>query len=151
MKVSEYMNKEQCIVSLSARTKEEAIVEIIGKLSASGKVIDRERFIADIMKRESLGSTGIGHHIAIPHAPTEGIESFLIGFGRSAEGIDFNSLDGEAVHLIFLMGTHPSELNMYLKLLAKLSKLLNEEAFRQSLMAAESVDEVMDIITRQES
>lgn len=151
MKVSVYLQKESCIVDLKALTKEEAIIEIVNHLARAGKVLDKHRLINDIMAREKLGSTGIGHKVAIPHSPTEGVDGFVIGFGRSAEGINFGSIDGDKVNLIFLMGTNPAELNLYLKLLAKLSKLLNEESFRNELMAAKSADEVMDIFRRHET
>ena len=150
MKISDYLQKECCIVDLNSTAKQEAIVEIIAQLSARGRVLDKERLIQDVLKREQLGTTGIGHKVAIPHAPSEGVEGFVIGFGRSTQGIDFNSIDGDKVNLIFLMGTNPKELNLYLKLLAKLSKLLNEENFRRELTAAVTADEVVDIFKRYE-
>jgi fructose-specific phosphotransferase system IIA component len=148
MKISDYLQKENCVLDLKASTKQEAIIEIIDKLSSQGKVIDKGRLINDIMKREQLGSTGIGHKVAIPHSPTEAIEGFLIGFGRSRSGVDFDSIDGDKVSLIFLMGTNPKELNIYLRFLAALSRLLNNENFRKELIMAADADEVIDIFKR---
>lgn len=150
MKISAFLQKESCVLDLQSSTKEEAIIEIINQLVRAGKVLDKHRLVNDIMVREKLGSTGIGHKIAIPHSPTEGVEGFVIGFGRCAAGIDFNSIDADKVNLIFLMATNPAELNIYLKLLAKLSKLLNEESFRDELIAARSTDEIINIFQKYE-
>ncbi|MDD5155179.1 MAG: PTS sugar transporter subunit IIA [Candidatus Omnitrophica bacterium] len=150
MKISDYLQKENCITDLKASTKQEAIIEIADKLYSCGKVIDKERFIHDVLRREELGSTGIGHKVAIPHSPTEGVGGFVIGFGRSIGGIDFDSIDADKVNLIFLMGTNPGELGLYLRLLAKLSKLLNDENFRRELIAAENADEAVSIFKRYE-
>jgi fructose-specific phosphotransferase system IIA component len=150
MRISDYLQKECCIVDLKSTTKQGVIAEIVDQLCSQDKVLDRQLLIRDILKREELGSTGIGHKVAIPHSPTEGVEGFAIGFGKSRSGIDFNSIDGDKVNLVFLMGTNPKELNLYLRLLAKLSKLLNEENFRTELMLAASGDEVVDIFKRYE-
>jgi fructose-specific phosphotransferase system IIA component len=151
MKISVCLEKESCIVDLKASTKEEAIIEIVNQLARAGKVVDKHRFINDILAREKLGSTGIGHKVAIPHSPTEGVEGFVMGFGRSVEGIDFGSSDGDKVNLVFLMGTNPAELNLYLKFLAKLSRFLNEESFRNELIAAKTADEIIQIFTKHET
>ncbi|MBN2484172.1 MAG: PTS sugar transporter subunit IIA [Candidatus Omnitrophica bacterium] len=146
MKVSEYLKKNYCVMDLNAADKEAAVREIAEELTSSGKVADKAKFIEDILERESLGSTGIGHKVAIPHARTASIKGFVIGFGKSKEGIDFNALDGEKVNLIFLMGADPRELNLYLRVLAELSKLLMNSAFREALVSAESADQVIQII-----
>jgi fructose-specific phosphotransferase system IIA component len=151
MKLSDYLHKEDCILAVKALNKQDAITEIVDNLRKLGKVSDRAKFIEALMARERLGSTGIGHQVAIPHSPTEGAQEFVIGFGRSAGGIEFGSIDGEKVKLVFLLGTNPNNLNMYLKLLAKLAKLLNDEAFRNALMVAPTADAVIDIVRRWET
>ncbi len=151
MKISDYLKKEFCIMGLKSQKKEEAIREIAGCLAVNGKIKDKEQFINDILERESLGSTGIGHKVAIPHSRTEVIDGFAIGFGRSTEGIDFKALDGDKVNLIFLMGANPQELNLYLRLLAELSRLLMENSFRRELLSATTADEIIEIIKKYES
>lgn len=130
-------------MDLKANKKEEAIREIGSQISLTGKVKDIDRFIKDILERESLGSTGIGHKVAIPHARTDSTEGFVIGFGRSLKGIDFAALDDEPVNCIFLMGANTAELNLYLRLLAELSKLLMQNAFRRALQEAKTPEEVI--------
>jgi len=151
MKISDYLKKELCILELRSTEKESVILEMTDFVSRSGFVSDKESLTRDILEREKLGSTGIGNGVAIPHSPTESVEGFMIVFGRSHAGIDFNSLDGEKVNLVFLMATNPVELNLYLKLLAKLSKLLIEDSFRRELLSAVSAEEVIEIFRRFET
>jgi PTS system fructose-specific IIC component len=148
MRISDYLKKEFCIMELASATKHDAIKEIADLLKASGQVKDAGRFVADILERESLGSTGIGNKIAIPHSRTDAVNGFVIGFGRSANGIDFKALDGDRVNLIFLMGANPGELNLYLRLLAELSRFLMENSFRKALVSATTPEEIIDIFKR---
>jgi PTS system fructose-specific IIC component len=150
MKISEHLRKEFCVMDLQALDKEGAIAEIASVIAANGHVSDKAQFVKCILEREALGSTGIGHKVAIPHARTESVNGFVIGFGRCRQGIDFKALDGDTVNLVFLMGANPSELNLYLRLLAELSKLLMEESFRRELISSSNADEVIEIFRRYE-
>lgn len=97
-----------------------------------------------IIEREFINSSGISDHIAIPHARTDAVKSFVIAFGRSSDGIDFYSLDNKPAKLIFLMGTPRQKgKNKYLAILAHLTKFLQKEAFRQALFEASSAKEVI--------
>jgi nitrogen PTS system EIIA component len=151
MRIGDYLKKENCIMDLRAFSREAAIEEITESLVKTGLVKHQEAFIQDVLEREKLGSTGIGLKVAIPHAPTESVNEFVIGFGRSELGIDFQAIDDEKVHLVFVMGTNPQELGLYLKLLAELSRLLRKTDFREALMKAASPDEVVDIFKKYEA
>ncbi len=146
MAVSEYLRKETCILQLKAKNKKGTICEIAEKLGQTKKIKNQSKFIEDVLKREKLGSTGIGNNVAIPHARTEAVKDIVVGFGKAAEGIDFKALDGEKVNLIFLMGANPNQLNLYLRILAEISKLLMNGGFRQSLLKAENADRVVQTI-----
>ncbi len=148
MIVSNYLKEECCLMEIKAQDKKGVIKEIAGKLSASGKVNDEEKFTNDVIEREGLGSTGIGKNVAIPHARTAAVKGFVIGFGKSSQGVDFSALDGEKVNLVFLMGADPGELNLYLRILAELSKLLMNSSFRESLIAAKDPKEVVSIVKK---
>ncbi len=148
MVVSDYLKEKFCLVDLKATDKEGAIKEVAGVLGAAGKIIDQEVFIGDVLEREELGSTGIGNNVGIPHARTKAVKGFVIGFGRSTSGIEFKALDGEKVNLIFLMGADPGELNLYLRILAELSKLLMNNAFREALISANSAAEVIAVVRK---
>lgn len=148
MIVSNYLSEEVCLLDLKATDKESAIREIAEVLVSANKIIDQEAFIKDVLEREELGSTGIGHNVGIPHARTKAVKGFVIGFGRSTSGIEFKALDGEKVNLIFLMGADPNELNLYLRILAELSKLLLSSAFRKELISTNSVAEVIATVKK---
>lgn len=148
MKISAYLKEEFCLMDLKADKRDEAIKEIANPLAIAGKILDLEKFTSDVLERETLGSTGIGHGIAIPHARTSSVEGFVIGFGRSVAGIDFKSIDSQKVNLIFLMGSDPKELNLYLRLLAELSKLLMNNVFRRELTVAATPIDIINVIKK---
>jgi PTS system fructose-specific IIC component len=150
MKFTDFLTKECCLMDMAAPTKEAAIRELADVLKAQGKVIDEEDFIKHVMEREKLGSTGIGNSVAIPHCPTKSVKAVVMAFGRSKQGIDFQSFDGHEVNHIFLMGTNPEDLNIYLKLLASLAKLLNDRIFRAEFAAASTTDELIAIFKKHE-
>jgi len=144
-----YLRKEHCILDLKSATKEGAIKEIARCLSQFGEeVADKDIFVADILKREKLGSTGIGFHLAIPHARTKAVKGFVIGVGRSKKGIDFDALDKEKVNLIFLMGANPKDLTQYLRMLAQLSRFIMDKSFRKKIMEAGTPEEVIRAFQR---
>ncbi|HOW42091.1 MAG TPA: PTS sugar transporter subunit IIA [Candidatus Omnitrophota bacterium] len=150
MQLSECLQREHCLMRLTATTKEAAIAELTGTLAASGLVKDQPELIRRILDREKLGSTGIGNQVAIPHAPTPAVSGLVIAFGRSEQGIDFNALDGQEVRQIFLIGSNPRDLNVYLHLLARLSKLLNDKFFRHEFTRARTADELLAVIKKHE-
>jgi PTS system fructose-specific IIC component len=145
MKIADFLTQDRILLNLKASSKEEAIKEIAGLLGSSKEVIDFDLFLKDVFERESLNTTGIGNHIAIPHARTDAVKDFVIAFGRAPEGIEFNSLDKRPAKFIFLMGT-PKEkgLSNYLKMLARLTRLLNKEDFQEALGKASAPGEVIE-------
>ena len=146
MKIGDYLREDRIILDLKAHNKEETIREMSALLKDTEEITDFAVFLQDVFEREKLSSTGIGHEIAIPHARSNAVEDFVIAFGRSPQGIEFESLDGNPAKLIFLMGT-PKEkrLDAYLKLLARLSRLLAKESFRNSLLKASTAEEIIEL------
>jgi fructose-specific phosphotransferase system IIA component len=151
MAVSSILRKDCCILELQGKNKKDVINEIGEELKRTKKIKDYQQFIKDVLKREKLGSTGIGNKIAIPHARTDSVKDIVIGFGKTKPGIDFKALDGEKVNLIFLMGANPKQLNLYLRILAEISKLLMNEGFRQSLIEAKDANKIINTIKHFES
>ncbi len=149
--MGECFKKECCLMELQANTRDEAIREMSEMLVKAGQVQDKELFIKDIMEREERGTTGIGLQVAVPHAPTEAVSDFVIGFGRSAKGLDFASMDGDTVYLVFIMGTNPDKLVAYLKYLAALSRLLRKSEFRKALMEAVTPEDVLEVFKKFEN
>lgn len=148
MRLSEFLKKEHCIMSLRSTGRQEAIEELTGALAGSGRVKDPQGFVRQILEREALGSTGVGNHVAIPHARTTCVQGVVVAFGRSNPGVDFGSQDGQEIFDIFLIGTHPDELNIYLRLLAQLAKLLHDKMFRNEFNAASTPEEIIEVIRK---
>ncbi len=144
-RVSDYLKKEGIILRLTPRPKIEIIKEMVSRIpditeKKSKKIIEK------IMKREQLESTGIGNGIAIPHARTEEVDELTVLFAHSKEGVNFKALDGKPVYLIFLILSRERDKNLYIKVLARLSRLLKQQRFREALMAVKNEDEVIKII-----
>jgi len=104
--------------------------------------IQNEAMVDVLLDREKLGSTGIGDGIAIPHGKLKSLDSLVISFGRSREGIDFESIDGKPVHIFFLLMAPESSTGQHLKALAKISRMLKDPEFRSDLMSARSAEEI---------
>ena len=103
-----------------------------------------------ITEREKLGSTGIGEGVAIPHGKLKNIGNLLISFGRSREGVDFDSMDGKPAHLFFLLIAPEESVGVHLKTLARISKLLKSQDVRKRLLDAETAEEIFSVITEEE-
>ena len=146
MRISDYLFEESVILELTATTKKGAIEEICNRLAAGNKIQNKDKFMEDVLEREDLGSTGIGNGIAIPHSRTDAVNGFVIGFGKSQKGLEFQAIDGEKVNLIFLMGADPKNLSLYLRLLAELSKLLMSHPFRSALMRTQTTKEIIQVV-----
>jgi fructose-specific phosphotransferase system IIA component len=121
----------------------EAIKELAEVLRGAEEVRDFDAFVNDIFEREKDGTTGIGNRVAAPHARTDAVNRFVIAIGKSDEGVDFESIDGEPVKILFLMGTPKSPLGDYLKMLAHLMRLLKERDFVENLIGAQSASEMI--------
>ena len=100
-----------------------------------------------LMERERLGSTGIGHGVAIPHGKTPDLDRSMVVFGRSVDGIDFGAIDNEPVHLFFMLAApEASHAGLHLQALARISRLVKDAEFRSALMEASDADSIWDII-----
>lgn len=148
IRIGNFLKESQILLNITASNKTDLIKEMAASLKGEKEINDFEVFLTDIFEREKIAPTGIGNEIAIPHARSEAVKDFVIVIGRSHEGIEFNSLDGKPAKLIFLIGTPKSAggaLNTYLNKLAHLSKLLQKEAFRNSLLEATKPEEVVEL------
>ena len=151
MKIQDIVSPGAVVDNLQAETKEgvlhelsEVIAQIVPKLSA-------ESLTNILMERESLGSTGIGDGVAIPHGKVTGIERLVAAFGRSRNGVQFHSLDGKPAHLFFLIVAPEYSAGMHLKALARISRLLKDGRFRKSLLDAADADELRRILCEEDA
>jgi len=149
-KISELLTDELINLNLSSKNKEDVFGELADMVHRAKKVSDRDAFLRSLMKRENLESTGIGKGLAIPHARTDTVEGVVMAFARSERGVDFQSLDKKPAHLIFLIASPEREKSIYIKVLARTSRLLRNDKFRQQLMKASSPEEVIQLIEKNE-
>jgi len=145
VEVKGYIREELINLDLLSERKEDAIRELARLMERTQGMIDFDLFLEDVFKRERLGTTGIGDGIAIPHARTDAVDQLVIALGRSARGVEFESLDGKKVKLLFLMGTPKGSVSHYLKILAQLTRLLKEGTFRDKLLEARDKEIVVSL------
>lgn len=150
MKIVDYLHEDCIITNLKSRDKKGALSELVKLLEKNGYVKDGEKILEVIMEREKLGSTGIGQGIAIPHAKTDQINDILCALGISQNGVDFESLDGEPVYLIFLVLAPTKSIGQHLKTLAKIARLLKDKVFRNTLRTCKTPQEVLKVIREDE-
>ncbi|MDL2274518.1 PTS sugar transporter subunit IIA [Desulfosarcina sp. OttesenSCG-928-G10] len=145
MKILDVLDQEMILVDLAATDKIGVLTELATP-AARITGLDAHEIVRVLLDREQLGSTGIGSGIGIPHGKIKNLDRALLGFGLSRQGILFDAIDDRPVHLFFLVMTPETATDIHLKLLARISRMLKQEALRQMLMKAASASEVMDII-----
>lgn len=151
MKITQLLTEETIILNLSATTKQEVLEELAGQLERAGKLSDRRAFTAAILERESQSTTGIGDGIAIPHAKSAAVKSPAIAFGRAPDGLDFESLDGQPANLFFMIAATEGANDDHLEALSRLATFLMDEKFRTNILAAQSKQEVLQVVTDKEA
>ncbi len=122
------------------------IGEMVDRALKKGIIMTREPILHKIREREELESTGVIEGIAIPHARTEAVKDLLIVISVIKEGLDFNSLDGKPVNIVFLIVAPEDAKHEYIQILARISRMCRQEDFRKSLMEASSPSEVMSLL-----
>lgn len=150
MKITDLLKLDTIIINLQSATKQAVIDELSGKLAEADRLNDVEAFKAAILKREQQSTTGIGEGIAIPHAKTNAVRTPAICFGKSVNGVDYESLDGQPAHLFFMIAASEGANADHLETLSRLSSLLMDDKFRDRLMASSSGEEVLEIINQKE-
>ncbi|MCD6406772.1 PTS sugar transporter subunit IIA [Candidatus Aerophobetes bacterium] len=151
MQLSDFLDKKAIKPRLEARTKDEVLEELVSLIEKTGQLTDPKEFLRLIKEREELGSTGIGYNIAIPHARSRVVKKMVGAFGISKEGIDFEALDKEPVYLFFMLAAPQDVSREYLKALALISRFLRRRRVRQELLKVETVEEIEEIIKKEES
>jgi fructose-specific phosphotransferase system IIA component len=151
MRLSQYLDPQLIMLDLPAPNKSEALTKIAVRLVENKLIDDCDEFLAAVKKRENQGCTAIGHCLAIPHARSKTLKKIVIVMARLRAGIDFGAEDGEPVRLVFLLGTPEDKAGEYLKVLARLSKLLKENGLRGDLLKAASAVEVLELLEKAES
>jgi PTS system nitrogen regulatory IIA component len=151
MKISDVLERETIIPDLQSRTKPDVIRELAGNLAAAHPGINNEKLIEVLMEREKLCSTAVDSGVAIPHAKMTGISDIIAGFGRSIEGIDYDSLDAELTHLFIILVAPETSIGAHIQLLARISKIFRNPDLRTKLMTLETQDEIYDSIIMEDA
>jgi PTS system nitrogen regulatory IIA component len=146
MKLSEIFNPQLIISDLKAHDKKGVLEELSQVITEQNPSLNKRSLLQVLLERERLGSTGIGDGIALPHGKLAELSNLLISFGRSTNGLDFDSIDEQPAYLFFLLLAPENSAGMHLTALAKISRMLKDANFRQRLMGAKSRKEIYKVI-----
>lgn len=150
MKIQDLVHKNSIIIDLKNTAKAEVLDQMARFMCSIYNLQDPDSISRKILERESDMSTGIGFGIAIPHARLTGIDRLYMVAARSVEGIDFNSLDEQPVHLIFMMVSPASTSTEHTQILSSLSRIMSYEDVRRKLLQAQSPEAFLDILVKGE-
>ena len=151
MRLTEILKPENIKLPLVAKTKTEAISELVDVLSASGEATDPKKVLDAVLEREATRTTGIGNGLAIPHGKCNGVGHLVMAIGRPATPIDFQAIDGRPVSLIWLLASPPDQTGPHIHALARISRLMTIDKFRQALASATTAQALYDAIVQQEN
>jgi nitrogen PTS system EIIA component len=150
MKLDQIFKVEFINANMQARNKDEALAELVNTMIRGGLKLDFSQIIEVLKQRENLGSTGIGDGVAIPHGKLSELDDIVVAFGRSIDGIPYDSMDGKPVYLFFLLLAPENSAGQHLKILAKISKMLKDTNFRKKLLKVKSQSDLYKTIIDQE-
>jgi len=151
MRLTEILKPQNIQVPLVAKNKTEAISELVTLLSTTGEVKNSKQVLDAVLEREATRTTGIGNGLAIPHGKCTGVDHLVMAIGRPGTPIDFQAIDGRPVNLIWLLASPPDQTGPHIHALARISRLMTIDKFRQSLAAAQTSKDLYDAIVQQEN
>lgn len=152
MKIAELLTSKTIIMNLKAKEKELILDEMLEQLIKAKKLDrkDKARIKRNLLEREAMGSTGIGYGIAIPHTKDKRVKKIICCCAISRKGVDFDSLDGEPVYILFMLLSPSNATGLHLKTLARISRLLKDRLFRQALLNCKTANDVLKVIKKEE-
>ncbi|MCX7698763.1 MAG: PTS sugar transporter subunit IIA [Candidatus Goldbacteria bacterium] len=150
MRILDFLSKDSIEINLKSKSKKEVIEELVDILSGKEAIVDKKIIIESLIEREELGSTGVGQGIAIPHSKTKGVKELIGAFGVSKQGIDFEALDGEPVHIFFLLLAPEGAAGIMLKALARVSNFLKNKYYRKKILEAKTKEDIVAILEEEE-
>ncbi len=151
MKISDILTEDLVVTGLEGKSKEDIIDALIGVVAASPKVLDKEKVRKAIFEREKIMSTGVGNGFAIPHGKTDAVADIVAGFAVTAEPIDYQSLDEKPVRLVFLLVGKDNLVGPHIKLLSRISRLMNKEEFRRRLLEQRTPHGILELFRQEEA
>ncbi len=147
MKITEILSPDAIVTELSSTTKAGVLEELSELIERTSGLPLKERLVRALEERERLGSTGIGDGVAIPHGKLKDVKVMMAAFGRSRQGLDFQSIDGKPAHIFFLLAAPEDMAGPHLKALARISRLLKEPSRRKAFMEAGTKEEIYRLIS----
>ena len=151
MRLIDILKPQNIKVPLVAKQKTEAISELVNLLAANGELKDAKKVLDSVLDREATRTTGIGNGLAIPHGKCPGADHLVMAIGKPATAIDFQAIDGRPVTIIWLLNSPPDKTGPHIHALARISRLMTLDKFRQALNNAKTGQEMFDIIAEQEA
>jgi fructose-specific phosphotransferase system IIA component len=151
MRLTELLKPENIKIPLDAKTKTEAISELVNLLAANGEIKEPKKVLDSVLDREATRTTGIGNGLAIPHGKCSGTDHLVMAIGKPATPIDFQAIDGRPVTIIWMLNSPPDKTGPHIHALARISRLMTMDKFRVALTNAKTSQEMWDIISQQES
>jgi fructose-specific phosphotransferase system IIA component len=151
MKISDILTENLVATGLPGNTKNEVIDAMIDLVASSPKVMDKEKVRKAIFEREEIMSTGVGNGFAIPHGKTDAVADIVAAFAVTAGPIDYQSLDEKPVRLVFLLVGKDNLVGPHIKLLSRISRLMNKEEFRRRLLDLKSPREILEAFRQEEA
>ena len=151
MKITDILKKEHIIKELNSCDKKNVLDELSSFLEDKGEITSKENLLVALIEREKLGSTGIGENVAIPHAKISEIDNIITVFGRSKNGVEFESLDQKPVNFIFLVMAPENSTGQHLKVLARISRLFKNPSLRESVLNANEAEQIYSILVDEDS
>jgi fructose-specific phosphotransferase system IIA component len=150
MNLLDILTRECIKAPLDATDKKGVIDELVDLLASAGKVDDPASLKDAVWTREQARTTGIGHGLAIPHGKSESVTGVAMAIGKPAQPIDFAAIDGKPVRMVVLLASPPDRTSDHIQALARISRLMTMEAFRDQIYEAETGDQVFDLLQTQE-
>ena len=150
MTLIEILSGKSVVVGLEGQNKRDVLIELVNSLEVGDKITDRDKVLDAVLLREEIMSTGIGHGIAIPHGKSEYVTELGGVLGIKKDGVDFDALDGKPTYIFFLLVSPLDVSGPHIKALARISRLLKGEDFRQKVIAAVDKDDAIAIIEEEE-
>jgi fructose-specific phosphotransferase system IIA component len=151
MRISDILTEDLIVTGLEGNSKDDIIDKMVELVGSSPKVLDREKVRKAIFERERIMSTGVGNGFAIPHGKTDAVSDIVAGFAVTERPIDYESLDEKPVRLVFLLVGKDNLVGPHIKLLSRISRLMNKEEFRRKLLELTSPADILELFRREEA
>lgn len=151
MKITDYLKAQHVNASVRGRNKNDIIEDMLKLISTSENILDFEKVRQAVFEREQIMSTGVGNGFAIPHGKSDAVKDIVAGFGITERPIEYDALDDKPVRLVFILIGKENMVGSHIKLLSRVSRLMNNESFRAKLLSLKSSEAIIEAFREEES